>query len=175
MEMYDRRPDQEIENFGFSLHSNQFLSFLFWLVPSLRHLSGFPGGSVVKNLRAMQETQEMRVWFLRWEDPLEEDTAAQSRTLAWRIPWTEEPSVYSPWSHRVRHDCSPWAHAHTRLFSWISDIFLVDVWNHPLVSRQWFLPELNFRTRRSFISIPEGWFTYLCSRKWAEKKNLLLY
>ena len=29
------------------------------------YLVGFPGGSVVKNLSAMQETQ---VWFLRWED-----------------------------------------------------------------------------------------------------------
>ena len=28
---------------------------------------------------------------LSWEDPLEEGTAAHSSTLAWRIPWTEEP------------------------------------------------------------------------------------
>ena len=26
------------------------------------------------------------------EDPLEEDTAAQSSVFAWRIPWTEEPA-----------------------------------------------------------------------------------
>ena len=26
-----------------------------------------------------------------WEDPLEEDMAAHSSILAWRIPWTEEP------------------------------------------------------------------------------------
>ena len=28
---------------------------------------------------------------LGWEGPLEEDTAAHSSVVAWRIPWTEEP------------------------------------------------------------------------------------
>ena len=44
---------------------------------------------LVKNLPAMQETQ---VQFLGWEDPLEKKMAAHSNILAWRIPWTEEPS-----------------------------------------------------------------------------------
>ena len=52
---------------------------------------GFPGGSVVKNLPAMQETQETRVPSLGWEDPLEEEMATHSSILAWSIPWTEEP------------------------------------------------------------------------------------
>ena len=39
----------------------------------------------------MQETQEMWVWSLGREDPLEEEMAAHSRILAWKIPWTEEP------------------------------------------------------------------------------------
>ena len=43
---------------------------------------------LVKNLPAMQETW---VWFLGWEDPLEKETTTHSSTLAWRIPWTEEP------------------------------------------------------------------------------------
>ena len=51
---------------------------------------GFPGGSAVKNLSAMQETQ---VLSLGWKDPLEESLAAHSSILAWRIPWTEEPGV----------------------------------------------------------------------------------
>ena len=38
----------------------------------------------------MQETQEMQVGSLSREDPLEEQTAAHSSILAWRIPWTEE-------------------------------------------------------------------------------------
>ena len=52
---------------------------------------GFPGGSVVKNLPAMQETQEIQLQSLGWEDSLEEGMATHSSTLAWRIPWTEEP------------------------------------------------------------------------------------
>ena len=40
----------------------------------------------------MQETQEMQVRSLGWEDPLEEAKATHSSILAWRIPWTEEPS-----------------------------------------------------------------------------------
>ena len=48
----------------------------------------FPGGSVVKNLPAMQQTQ---VLSLGQEDPLEKGMATHSSILAWRIPWTEEP------------------------------------------------------------------------------------
>ena len=49
-------------------------------------------GHWVKNPPAMQETQETWVRFLGQEDPLEEDMATHSNILAWRIPWTEEPS-----------------------------------------------------------------------------------
>ena len=45
----------------------------------------------VKNLPAMQETQEIRVRSLGQEDPLEKGMATHSSILAWRIPWTEEP------------------------------------------------------------------------------------
>ena len=46
---------------------------------------------MVKNMPAKQETQEMQVLSLRWEDPLEEGMAIHSSILAWRIPWTEDP------------------------------------------------------------------------------------
>ena len=45
----------------------------------------------VKNLPAMQETQETPVQSLVWEDPLEKEMATHSSILAWEIPWTEEP------------------------------------------------------------------------------------
>ena len=45
---------------------------------------------LVKNLPAMQETQEVQVSSLGCEDPLEEEMANHSRILAWKIPWTEE-------------------------------------------------------------------------------------
>ena len=41
----------------------------------------------------VQETQELGVWFLGNEDPLEEEMATDSSILAWEIPWTEEPDV----------------------------------------------------------------------------------
>ena len=41
-----------------------------------------------KQLPAMQKTQ---VWSLGQEDPLEKEMATHSSTLAWKIPWTEEP------------------------------------------------------------------------------------
>ena len=46
----------------------------------------------VKNLPVMQETQEMQVQSLGWEDSLKEEMATHSSIFAWRIPWTEEPS-----------------------------------------------------------------------------------
>ena len=47
---------------------------------------GIPGGSVVKNLPAVQETKETWVRSLGQEDPLEEGMATHSSILAWRIP-----------------------------------------------------------------------------------------
>ena len=57
---------------------------------------------LVKNLPTMQETQ---VQSLGWENPVEEEMAAHSRILAWKIPWTEEPGrLQSMGSQRVRLD-----------------------------------------------------------------------
>ena len=39
--------------------------------------------------------QEMKVTSLGREDPVEEGMATHSSILAWRIPWTEEPTGYS--------------------------------------------------------------------------------
>ena len=64
--------------------------------------SGLPGGSVVNNPPAMQETW---VQSLGWEDPLEKEMATHSSILAWKIPWTEEPGgLQSMGLHRVGHD-----------------------------------------------------------------------
>ena len=50
---------------------------------------GFPGGSVVKNLPAKQETW---IQSLGREDHLEKEMATHSSILAWEIPWTEDTS-----------------------------------------------------------------------------------
>ena len=49
---------------------------------------GFTGGSLIKNLPANAGDVGS---ILGQDDPLEEETAAHSRILAWRIPWTREP------------------------------------------------------------------------------------
>ena len=54
----------------------------------LQYSSASLVAQLVKNLPAIQET---RVQSLGWEDPLEKGKATHSSTLAWRIPWTEEP------------------------------------------------------------------------------------
>ena len=56
----------------------------------------------VKRLPAMGET---RVRFLGQEDLLEKEMAIHSSTLAWKIPWTEEPDrLQSKGLQRVGHD-----------------------------------------------------------------------
>ena len=62
---------------------------------------GFPGCTSGKKKKQTKNllvnAGDMRVQSLGWEDPLGEGTATHSSILAWRIPWTEEPS----WQHSV--------------------------------------------------------------------------
>ena len=43
-------------------------------------------------IEGLPAAQGMQVRSLVWEDPLEEGMATHSSILAWRVPWTEEPS-----------------------------------------------------------------------------------
>ena len=66
---------------------------------------GFPGGSTLKNLPAIQETQETQAQSLGQEDPLEEGMVTHSNILAWRIPRTEESGgLQSKGLQRVGHE-----------------------------------------------------------------------
>ena len=57
---------------------------------------------MVKHLPAVRETQ---VRSLGWEEPLEKEMATHSSTLAWKIPWTEDPGrLQSMGSQRVGQD-----------------------------------------------------------------------
>ena len=59
----------------------------------------------VKNPPAVQETEEMQVRSLHWEDPLEEKMATPSSIRAWKIPWTEKPGgLQSTGLQRVKHN-----------------------------------------------------------------------
>ena len=75
-----------------SLQSIQFRSFL-WLSNMAQ---------TIKNPSAMRETC---VLPLGWEDSLDKEMATHSSILAWRIPWTEEPSGIGLWGRkRVEHN-----------------------------------------------------------------------
>ena len=62
---------------------------------------GFPGGTVVKNLPAVQETG---VQSLGREDPLQEEIAPIAVFLPGEVHGQRSPAGYSPWDRkRVRH------------------------------------------------------------------------
>ena len=64
--------------------------------------AGLPGGSVVKNPSAKQETQ---VWSLGWEDSLEREMATHSIFLPGKSHGQRSMEGYSPWGlQRVSHD-----------------------------------------------------------------------
>ena len=57
---------------------------------------------MIKHLPAMRESQAP---YLGQRDPLEKGMTMHSSTLAWKIPWMEEPGrLQSMGSRRVRHD-----------------------------------------------------------------------
>ena len=60
---------------------------------------------VAQTVKCLPEMQETRVRSLGWEDLLEKEMAPHSSTLAWKIPWMEEPGgLQSMGSQRVGHD-----------------------------------------------------------------------
>ena len=70
----------------------------------IRHIiqEDFPGGS---DSKASVSTRETWVQSLGWEDPLEKEMAIHSSSIAWKIPWTEEPGrLQSMGSQRVGHN-----------------------------------------------------------------------
>ena len=69
----------------------------------------------------MQEMQEMYIWSLGREDPLEKEMVTHSSILAWRIPWTEEPGgLQSTGSQRVGHDWATSLHFSLLAILWNS-------------------------------------------------------
>ena len=71
----------------------------------LNELKGFPGGSVVKNLPANAGDTRDAGLIPGQEDPLEKEMTTYSSSLAWEIPWTEQPGgLQSMASQRVRYN-----------------------------------------------------------------------
>ena len=60
---------------------------------------------VAQTVKCLSRMWETRVQSLGWEDPLEKEMAIHSSTIAWKIPWTEEPGrLQNMGSQRVGHD-----------------------------------------------------------------------
>ena len=70
---------------------------------------------IVKNLPVMWE---MWVWYLGWEDLLEESMATHSTILAWRIPWTEEPDELQSVESQSR-TWLKWLGRHSRIYVYV--------------------------------------------------------
>ena len=65
------------------------------------------------------------IWSLGAEDPLEKEMETHSSTLAWKIPWTEEPGrLQSLGLQRVGHD---WVTMHNKMFSTCSTFLLLKI------------------------------------------------
>ena len=59
---------------------------------------------VAQTVKSLPTMREIQVQSPDWEDPLEKEMATHSSTLAWKIPWMEEPSrLQSLGSQRVGH------------------------------------------------------------------------
>ena len=79
---------------------------------------------VAQTVKCLPTMWETRVQSLGWEDLLEKEMATQSSTLAWKIPWTEEPGrLQFMGSQRVRRD---WATD----FTFFLSFFLENCWCH---------------------------------------------
>ena len=75
------------------IHTNTYICIIYIYTHIFGHsctyIWAFLVAQMVKNLPALWETQALS---LNREDPLEKGMVTQFGLLAWRIPWTEEPS-----------------------------------------------------------------------------------
>ena len=87
-------------------------------VSNVSCICGWVGTSLVaQTVKRLPTMQETRVRSLGWKDLLEKEMETHSSTLAWKIPWTEEPGrLQSMGSQRVGHD---WATSMSMSISWL--------------------------------------------------------
>ena len=80
----------------------RYLDIVLHLVCEL--YSNVPGAKLAQMVKHLSVMRETWVRSLGQEDPLEKEMAIHSSTLAWKIPWTEEPDkLQSMGSQRVGH------------------------------------------------------------------------
>ena len=100
------------------------------------HISG--ASLVARLVNDLPAVQEIWVWSLGWEDPLEKEMATHSSILAWKISWTEEPGgLQSMGSQRVGHDWATNTHTSGRQSCSLSFCFYLDSNFFPRFQNQW--------------------------------------
>ena len=87
-------------------------------------LLGFPNGSVGKKPPATAGDAEDEGLILGSEDSLEKRMATHSSSLAWRIPWTEEPGGHKD------SDMPEWLSTHAHIYT---TTWKIDSWWQPAV------------------------------------------
>ena len=71
----------------------------------MQNFSTFSGASLVaQTVKRLPTMREIRVRSLGQEDPLEKEMSTHSSTLAWKIPWTEEPGRLQSMSGFLRRE-----------------------------------------------------------------------
>ena len=98
--------------------------------------------------------QETRVRFLGREDPLEKEMAIHSSTLAWKIPWMEEPDRLQSMG-RKESGTTEWLHFPFLSFPPTSEV---------PQSRPWFVSELLSWTLSSAHSALSPWLLRTSAR-----------
>ena len=87
-----------------------------------------PASLVAQTVKHLPAVWETRVRSLGWEDLLEKEMATHSSTLAWKIPWTEDPG-------RLQYmGLQSWTRLSNFTFFWASQVALL-VKNSPANAR----------------------------------------
>ena len=76
---------------GYQLHISKADQKSLHLIEELQGALVSRMSLVVQTVKCLPAMRETRVQSLGWKDPLEEEMATHSSTLARKIPWTEEP------------------------------------------------------------------------------------
>ena len=88
---------------------------------------------VAQRLKHLPGMLEAQVQSLGWEDPLEKEMATHSSTLAWRIPWREEPGRLQSMGSQSRTRLSDFTHSLKTLGQ---DGFIMTFTSNTLISLQ---------------------------------------
>jgi len=98
--------------------SNKRCIFILWkkhICPHMQNWNRVMTSLVAQTVKRVSTIWETRVQSLGQEDPLEKEMAIHSSTIAWKIPWTEEPGrLQSMGSQRVGHDWATSLHVNDK-------------------------------------------------------------